>query len=290
MRFGQKPGKRLGGEPPRRRVKWSRKRGLPESTPQASTLAVLGIGLFIIGGVAGYGWALDREIRGGILRQRAEAEGRPDWVDLRALPSYVPEAFLAVVEPQLLTDSRLRAPAEGPSVARELVRQVHLLPGSLAGESRERLMGPVLEKRIGRAGMVELYLNRVYLGRAQGYPVYGIYHASREYFEKLPEDLTLAEAATLAGLLLDPRITDPANRVGAVGARRLEVLRVMLAGGLITDEGFREALSEPLGFQPGLEQMPMSRPATWGAPESPIRLPPDRRPSPVDSTEAASEE
>ena len=240
--------------------------------------------------MAGYGWALDREIRGGILRQRAEAEGRPDWVDLRAIPSYVPEAFLAVVEPQLLTESRLRTPAEGPSVARELVRQVHLLPASLAGESRERLMGPVLERRIGPRGMAELYLNRVYLGRAQGYPVYGIYHASREYFEKLPEDLTLGEAATLAGLLLDPRITDPANAVGAVGARRTEVLRVMLAGGLITDEEFRQALSEPLGFQPGLEQMPMSRPASWGDPVSPIRLPPDRRPSPVDSTAAASEE
>lgn len=290
MRFGQKPGKRLGGKPPRRRVKWSRKRGLPPSTPQASTLVVLGIGLFIIGGVAGYGWALDREIRGGILRQRAEAEGRPDWVDLRALPSYVSEAFLAVVEPRLLADSRLRAPLEGPSVARELVRQVHMLPNSLAGESRERLMGPVLEKRIGRSPMVELYLNRVYLGRAQGYPVYGIYHASREYFEKLPEDLTLGEAATLAGLLLDPRITDPANRVGAVGARRTEVLRVMLAGGLITGQEYEQALSEPLGFQPGLEQMPMSRPATWGQPMAPIRLPPDRRPTPVDSSALASAE
>lgn len=290
MRFGQKRGKRLGGEPPRRRVKWSRKRGLPPSTPQGSTLVVLGVGLFIIGGVAGYGWALDREIRGGILRQRSQAEGRPDWVDVRALPAHVPEAFLAVVEPKLLPDSRLRAPLEGPTVARELVRQVHLLPRSLGGESRERMMGPVLEKRIRPTEMVELYLNRVYLGRAQGYPVYGIYHASREYFEKLPEDLTLGEAATLAGLLLAPRITDPASRVGAVGARRTEVLRVMLAGGLITEREYLEAVAEPLGFQPGLEQMPMSRPETWGEPVAPIRLPPDRRPTPVDSAEAASAE
>lgn len=283
MRFGQKRGKGLGGKPPRRRARWTRTRGLPDSTPQGSALAVLAIGFFVIGGVIGFGWALDRQIRGGILRQRAEAEQRPDWVTIETLPEYVPEAFLAVVEPRLLTESQLRAPAEGPTVARELVSQVHMLPSSLAGESRERLMAPVLEKRLGRTDIVELYLNRVYLGLSHGYPLYGIYHASREYFEKLPEDLTLGEAATLAALLLDPRIDDPASRVGAVGARRSEVLRVLLMGGLISEEDYRAATAEPLGFQPGLEQMPMSRPADWGAPQPPIRLPPDRRPSPVDS-------
>lgn len=286
MKFGQKRGKRLGGEPPRRRVRWSRNRGLPPSTPEGSVLVVLGIGLFIVGGVAGFGWALDQEIRGGILRQRAEAEQRPDWVTLAELPRYVPEAVLAVIEPRLLTESRLRAPTEGPSVARELVRQVHMLSNSLSGESRERLMGPVLEKRLSRMEIVELYLNRVYLGQAHGYPVYGVYHAAREYFEKLPGDLTLGEAATLAALLLEPRIDDPAQTVGAVGARRSEVLRVMLIGELITNEEYAAATAEPLGFQPGLEQMPMTRPVDWGESTGTIRLPPDRRPAPVDSTAA----
>ena len=283
-RFGKQRGKRLGGEAPRRRTRWARNRGLPESTPPVSALVVLAIGLFVVGTMAGYAWALDREIRGGILRQRAEAAQRPDWVDLRALPRYVPEAFLAVVEPELLAGSEIRPPVSGPSLARELVRQVHLLPNSLAGESRERLMAPVLEQRLNRTELLELYLNRVYLGRAQGYPVYGLYHASREYFEKLPEDLTLGEAATLAALLLEPRIEDPASRVGAVGARRSEVLRVLLLGELITPEEYQAARAEPLGFQPGLEQMPMSRPADWVDPLEPIRLPPAWRPSPVDST------
>jgi penicillin-binding protein 1A len=249
---------------------------------------VLSIGLFVVGGVGGYAWALDREIRGGILHQRVEAEARPDWVTLAGLPRYVPEAFLAVVEPELLTRSEMRAPAETPTLARELVRQVHLLPGSIAGQSRERFMGPVLEKRLSRTDLLELYLNRVYLGQAQGYPVYGVYHASREYFEKLPEDLTLGEGATLAALLLEPRIADPAGRVGAVGARRSEVLRVMLLGELITREQYERAIAEPLGFQPGLEQMPMSRPADWGEDREAIRLPPEWRPSPTDSAAPGS--
>ena len=84
-RFGKQRGKRLGGEAPRRRTRWARNRGLPESTPPVSALVVLAIGLFVVGTMAGYAWALDREIRGGILRQRAEAAQRPDWVDLRAL-------------------------------------------------------------------------------------------------------------------------------------------------------------------------------------------------------------
>lgn len=284
VKFARKRGKRLGGEPPRRRVRWSRNRGLPASTPPVSALVVLATGLFVVGTVGGYAWALDREIRGGILLQRAEAEARPDWVTLQGLPRYVPEAFLAVVEPELLTASEMRAPPRGPSLARELVRQVHLLPTSLPGQSRERLMAPVLEKRLSRTELLELYLNRVFLGEAQGYPVYGIYHASREYLGKLPEDISLGEAATLAALLLEPRIEDPASRVGAVGARRSEVLRVMLTGELITPQEYQAALAEPLGFQPGLEQMPMSRPANWGEASEPIRLPPAWRPSPTDST------
>jgi membrane peptidoglycan carboxypeptidase len=240
----------------------------------------------VLGLVGGYAFAIDRELRGGILRQQMEAEGRPDWVALAELPRYVPEAFLAIVEPQLLADSEMRAPARGPSLARELVRQVHLLPDGVAGESRERMMGPVLEKRLSRTELLELYLNRVYLGRAQGYPVYGVYHAAREYFQKLPADLTLGEAATLAALLLEPRIEDPASRIGAVGARRNEVLQVLLLAELITAREYQEAVAEPLGFQPGLEQMPMSRPGDWGEDREAIRLPPAWRPSPVDSTAA----
>src|SRR5690606_32441496 len=115
-------------------------------------------------------------------------------------------------------------------------------------------------QRIPSRDLIELYLNRVYLGEAQGLPVYGVFHAAREYLDKDPSEMTLSEAATLAGLLLDPRIDDPRAQVGAVGTRRNEVLKVMLQGELITPEEYRGAAAEPLPFQPGLEQMPFSRP------------------------------
>jgi membrane peptidoglycan carboxypeptidase len=270
-------GKLLGGEPPRRRGRGGRREKRSGSTP--GTLAVLAVALFVLGGVAGFAWSLDRQLRGGVLRQWGEASGRPDWVELEQLPGYVPTAFLAVVDPAYLEAGSLRTGENGTTLARELVRQVHLVPASLGGEARELVMGPVLEHRTPKRGLLELYLNRVYLGREQGYPVFGLHHAAREYFDKAPEQLTLGETATLAGLLLSPRIDNPAAHAGAVGARRNEVLRVLRVGELITDAQYRSAVAEPLGFQPGLDELPMSRPADWGRAET-IRLPENLRPWP----------
>ena len=281
-----KPGKKLGGAAPRRAGRWTRQSREPlrEDHP-LGPLAMAAFGLFVLGGVIGFAWAVDREVRAGVVEQRAEALERPDWVYVRNLPRYVPEAFVAVAQPSLLSRGEMRPEEDERSIARELVHQVHLLPNSMRGEAREMVMGPVLERRLGDDQLVELYLNRVHLGRSQGTPVYGVYHAAREYFDADPSQLTLSQAATLAGLLLTPRIEEPKARLGAVGPRRNEVLRVMLEGELITAEEYRQALAEPLGFQPGLDQMPFSRPANWGREPAVIRLPPNLRPIPPDSAE-----
>jgi membrane peptidoglycan carboxypeptidase len=247
---------------------------------------MLALALFAIGLAVGYGWGLDRQIRGGILRQRVEERQRPDWTPVGELPSYIPRAFAAVVQPDLLHAGAVGRPERGTTVARELVRQVHLLPSSITGRAQEMLMGPVLARRLTPEALVELYLNRVALGRQQGMPVFGIWQAAHEYFGKDPRQLTLGETATLAGLLLPPRILDPASRVGAVGERRNEVLRVMLSGGLIDQAEYAAASAEPLGIKPGLDQMPMSRPADWGSPNQTLRLPPNLRPQPSDSTKS----
>lgn len=282
-------GKGLGGKPPRRSGRWLRTRREPLKDDQTyGLLGMFAVGLFVVGVVGGFGWAVDRQVRGGVVAQRAEAEQRPDWVYVRNLPRYVPDAFVAVAQPSLLTRGVLRPEEEGETIARELVHQVHRLPGSLPGEARALVMAPLLEQRLPPADLIELYLNRVDLGNAQGEPVYGIFHASQEYFNKLPNQLTLGEAATLAGLLLDPKIEDPKLKLGSVGPRRNEVLRVMLIGELITEAEYRAAVAEPLGFQPGLEQMPFSRPADWGEPPAVIRLPPNLRPVPPDSSQQGS--
>ncbi|HEX7238898.1 MAG TPA: transglycosylase domain-containing protein, partial [Longimicrobiaceae bacterium] len=203
-------GKLLGGAP-RRTGRWNARGTAADGRRErrSETLLLLGIGLFFLGGVLGFGWEMDRQLRGGILRQRAEAERRPDWVRLGDLPPVLPRMVVEAVDPEFEEREPLRLEDENPTLGRALVGQVHLLRNDLGGEARGLLMAPLLGRSLSRRELLELYLNRVYFGRSEGYPVYGVYHAAREFFGKEPRQLTLSETATLAGLLLRPQITDP---------------------------------------------------------------------------------
>jgi membrane peptidoglycan carboxypeptidase len=245
---------------------------------RSAITAVLVVAVFVLSTIGGFSFAMDQQLRRGLLTQRAEAAQRADWVSLATLPPYVPLAFVVAVDPTFLQRSPLASGVEGSTLSRELVRQVHLLNDDLRGQARELVMGPLVEARLSDAELLELYLNRVSLGADRGWPIYGIYHAAREYFGKSPAELTPGEAATLAGLLLPPRIEDPRRMVGAAGIRRNEVLQQMLDAGAITDEEYAAALQEPLGFQPGPEYPPMTRPAGWEREPDVIRLPPELAP------------
>lgn len=275
-------GKRLGGAP--RPGRWAR-RAAPDparSERRSEILFLLAVGFLLLGGVVGFGWEMDRQLRGGILRQRAEAVRRPDWIPLERLPPALPRMVVAVVDPGFPERRPLDPDPVGTSLPRDLVRQVHQLGDDLGGEARELLMAPALESRLSRRAILELYLNRVDFGRSGGYPVHGVYHASREYFQKEPRELTLGEMATLAGLLLPPGIDDPERAPGAVGARRNEVLRTLLEAGRIDAAQYRAAVAEPLAFQPGADYPPMTRPLRWEEPPPVLRLPAEpSRPEPA---------
>lgn len=140
-------------------------------------------------------------------------------------------------------------------------------------------MAPILEKRIPDEAVLELYLNRVYFGMAHDYPVYGIHYAAREYFGKEAAQLTLGETATLAGLLLEPRIERPEDMAGAVGARRNEVLTNLLRTGYITEADMKTAVAERLAFQPGITEVPMTRQVFAVTDTTVIQLPPPSPPA-----------
>ncbi len=285
-----KRGKLLGGKPPKRggRLTSARKEVTPLPENWGQLLILVAAGFVVLGGVAGFAVGMDRQIRGGILLQRAEASARPDWVPIEDLPAYVPDVFLAVADRGAEATGRFRGRNEGRTLSRELVRQIHLLGEGLMAEAKELVMAPVLERRTFDEDLVELYLNRVELGEIRDFSLYGIYHASTEYFAKDPRDLTLSEAATLAGLLLEPRIMRPSEMPGAVGARRNEVLRGLLEIGAIASTDYATAIREPLGFQPGLSAVSMTRSLPSPADTTVIRLPPEYRPEPEDSTDAAT--
>jgi membrane peptidoglycan carboxypeptidase len=255
-------------------------RPVPRERRGTVTLLLV-VALALLGGVGGFAVQMHRQLEGGLVRQWAEARRRDDWVPVRALPAYVPAAFLAVVDTTSMLRQPQFTPARDPQLAADLVRQVHLLGPGPGDQAKAVALTPLLQQRFSHDALLELFLNRIELGRTGRWQVYGVGHAARDYFGKDARQLTVSEAATLAGLLLAPRVTDPEGRPGAVGPRRNEVLRRLLAAGTIDAAAYRAAIAEPLAFQPGVDYAPMTRPADWKAPARVIRLPePDSASSP----------
>lgn len=235
-------------------------------------------------GVAGAGtaaWVEQQRLDAGLLAQREAMQRRGDWVSLDQLPAHLPAAFLAVVDTTPFTRRSDGSAQGGPGLSADLVRQVHRLQFTPSGGARMLLLAPLLERALGRRDLLELYLNRIYLGSSGDWRIHGVAHAARDYFGKDVRRLTLGESATLAGILLPPRLEQPETAPGPVGARRNEVLRRMVRAGAIDAAAARAAAAEPLAFQPGADYAPMSRPRDWKREPEVIRLPP-----PADSAAA----
>jgi hypothetical protein len=279
-------GKALGGAP--RAGKWTKH---AEDTRvggrhRGSLIALIVLGVLVLGGIGGYlAWA-NAELQAGLLRQQREMRRRPDYVPMNQMPQYARDAFAAVVDTTSAARRSLRRGMPLPSASRDLVRQVHLLDGGLGSQAREMAMAPLLEAQTSSTALLDLYVNRVAMGRTEAWAVYGVQQAAQEYFGKDARRLTLSEAATLAGILLPPRVADPEADPGAMGTRRNEVLRILRETGRIDDAAYRAAVAEPLAFQPGVDYAPMTRPLDWQAPPPVIRLPEALRPRP-DSAAAA---
>ncbi len=112
--------------------------------------------------------------------------------------------------------------------AREIVRAVNL-----EQNLTEELGSPEAAKQ----QIIERYLNRAYFGRG----AYGVQAASRSYFDKDIANLSLPEAAYLAGLLRNPENGDASERLDEGNRRRYETLRQMYNEGYITEAEWAEA-------------------------------------------------
>lgn len=108
---------------------------------------------------------------------------------------------------------------------------------------REMRLAMDLEKRLSKTEILEGYLNAAYFGHR----AYGIHAAAEVYFSKPPADLTLAEAATLAGLVQAPSAYDPATSdQTAARARRDYVIDRMVDLGFVPRPDAATAKSQPI--------------------------------------------
>lgn len=107
---------------------------------------------------------------------------------------------------------------------------------------KELIIAHRIEKTISKNEILELYLNSVYLGSG----TYGVLSASKTYFDKELDELTLAETALIAGLPQAPSVYSPFQNPDAAINRRNQVLKRMYKTGCITKEQYEAAKKEEL--------------------------------------------
>jgi penicillin-binding protein 1B len=123
---------------------------------------------------------------------------------------------------------------------------------------RELAMALVLEARLSKGKILELYINEVSLGAFEGAPIHGMPQAARYFFGKDLAQVTPAEAATLIGMVKAPTSYDPRRHVEASTERRNVVLAVMRRDGIIDDDVYEAAVKSPIQIvkTPGLRRAP----------------------------------
>src|SRR5262249_8029598 len=99
-----------------------------------------------------------------------------------------------------------------------------------------------IEKSMSKDKILELYLNRIYLGSG----LYGVEAASRGYFGKPAKEMTLSECATLAGLIKSPNKLSPWRNVKESTESRNVVLRRMLELGAVNEAAYNGAINSKL--------------------------------------------
>ncbi len=143
---------------------------------------------------------------------------------------------------------------EGAStVTQQLVRNVFLssiiddpLEKSMRRKLIEQFVALVLERRASKDEILELYLNEVYLGQRGSFAIHGVAEAARLFFGKDVMNVSLAEAATIAGVIQSPPGLSPFGWPTRSRDRRNVVLQAMADAGFISLEQARAATAEPL--------------------------------------------
>jgi membrane peptidoglycan carboxypeptidase len=147
----------------------------------------------------------------------------------------------------------------GSTITQQLVKQM-LLEGARTAAEREAAVADTLgrkavearlalalEERLSKEEILTRYLNTVYFGSG----AYGVQVAARTYFDTAAADLTLLQAAMLAGLVQNPSADDPLQDPEAATERRNQVLARMHDLGQLTAAELEQLSAEPLGLRPG---------------------------------------
>ena len=177
---------------------------------------------------------------------------------LKDMPPHVPRAFIAIedrrfydhygIDPYgiaraVVANVMHRGVAQGGStLTQQLAKNLFLTQErTLTRKLQEAMLALWLERKFSKAQILELYLNRVYFGAG----AYGIEQAAQRYFGKPARQLTIGEAALLAGLVKSPSRLAPTRDYNAAERRARIVLAAMAELGFITPANEKLAIAKP---------------------------------------------
>jgi penicillin-binding protein 1B len=135
----------------------------------------------------------------------------------------------------------------GSSITQQLVKNLLLTNDpTLERKVTEAYMSMILETRLSKQDIFTLYANQIYLGQQSGVSIYGVGEASDAYFGKDVSQLTLPEAAFIAGIIRSPNRYNPYKNIEKVTERRNQVLESMHEAGEISDQQLAESRQVPV--------------------------------------------
>jgi len=201
---------------------------------------------------------------GTVLARTGQSQGK--FYTLKELPKYVPQAVMAIEDRRFyhhfgidplgilragITNLMHHDVVQGGStITQQLAKNMFLSPTqNMKRKVQEALLAIELEMKYSKDAILAAYLNRVYMGSG----AYGIDAAAHRYFNKPANELTLHEAATIAGLLRAPNYFSPISSPSRAADRANAVLHSMVEAGYITEkqEKLAEDTPPPPGHRPG---------------------------------------
>src|SRR5258705_2176489 len=130
----------------------------------------------------------------------------------------------------------------GSTITQQLARMTYLSPQrTINRQGQEAVLARWMERQLGKEEILSRYLNTAYFGAG----VYGVDAAAKRYFGKTAKELSLSEAAMLAGLVRSPSALAPTRHLETAGQRASLVLKAMVETGATSREQAEAARQQP---------------------------------------------
>lgn len=151
--------------------------------------------------------------------------------------------YLGILRALLIDLKEMRLVQGASTITQQVIKNMVLSPErSFARKIKEAILARRLEQNLSKDELLSIYLNHIYFGHGR----YGIGEAARFYFDKAPNELSLGEAALLAGLPQSPNRLSPLRNPARAKRRQRYVLDQMAINGFITREEAEREMARPI--------------------------------------------